>query len=400
MADKGFEKLKSEVISQGLCNGCGTCAGVCMTQAIKIDYTYQEPEPILIGDCNDCGHCVNVCSGKHIPLAELDKLFLGRTRDIANEPIGIYKGCYKGWAKNEYVRNTAASGGMVTSIMNYALENNIVDAILMLGWDKQKPYRAKPMIAKSAEDIRNSCSFTPEIVPVNQLLYDAVINNKYGKIGVVGLPCHIHSLRKLQMYEKPKRIANAIQFSIGLFCAAAYYFEGLKHLIFEFSEIESLDDIVALDHRGGGKGGGTFATTRDGRIHFIASMHDRAWHFLGPASYKRDRCLMCIDFSSELADISCGDIFQPVVKGTTKIVATITRTEIGEFLVQNAQKKSYIEYSEHDPELIPASGMGWESKKHAGLYRLLERKRFGLSVPDYQYSLEFNINKRKLSFPS
>jgi hypothetical protein len=33
---------------------------------------------------------------------------------------------------------------------------------------------------------------------VNDLVAEALIKRKYKKIGVVGLPCHIHGLRKLQ----------------------------------------------------------------------------------------------------------------------------------------------------------------------------------------------------------
>jgi coenzyme F420 hydrogenase subunit beta len=43
--------------------------------------------------------------------------------------------------------------------------------------------------------------------------------------------------------------------------------------------------------------------------------------------------------------------------------------------------------------------MGWESKKHAGAYRLQERKRFGWPVPDFQYQITEQPLKRPLSFP-
>ena len=109
---------------------------------------------------------------------------------------------------------------------------------------------------------------------------------------------------------------------------------------------------------------------------------------------------MCIDFAAELADVSCGDIFQPVIPGRKHVVATVTRTDIGEELVKGAAAKGYIECSSHDPSMIPCSGMGWESKKHAGMYRLMERKRFGWPTPNYQYPLGQTAKNRKLAFPS
>ncbi|MCK9216458.1 MAG: Coenzyme F420 hydrogenase/dehydrogenase, beta subunit C-terminal domain [Firmicutes bacterium] len=394
-----FHDLYSDVIGQGLCTACGICAGVCPTKVIDMDYSNQEAEPILTGKCKECGICYKVCPGKDIPLKDLDLKFLGQERDFISDEIGIYKGCYKGWAKDKHIQNVSSSGGMVSALLIYAMENDIIDGALLVGWDKEKPYRAKPIIAKTPEDVLNACRWTAEAIPVNELLHDAVMKEKLQRIAVVGMPCHIHGIRKLQASGVPSKIAKSIKFTIGLFCAATYYFEGIKHLIGEFSDVRSLDDIETLDYRGGSAPGALMVTTKDKRIHSVASKHDYTWHFLGPATYKRDRCLMCVDFSAELADISCGDIFQPVIPGRKHVVATITRTEIGEELVKGAAGKGYIEYSDHDPSMISCSGMGWESKKHAGMYRLMERKRHNWPAPDYQYPLGQNVKKRKLTFP-
>jgi len=109
---------------------------------------------------------------------------------------------------------------------------------------------------------------------------------------------------------------------------------------------------------------------------------------------------MCTDFAAELADVSCGDIFQPVKPGDRRIVATVTRTDVGEDLVRKAQEAGYIQVESHDPTLIPASGLGWESKKHAGMYRLIQRREFGWPTPDYQYEPKVVPLDRRLTFPS
>ncbi len=396
----GFNDLFSDVIDQGLCTSCGMCAGICPTKVIRMDYENQEAEPKLTGNCKECGICYNVCPGKNIPLKDLDEKFLGQARDFIKDEIGIYKGCYKGWAKDEHIQSVSSSGGMVSSLLIYGLENDIIDGALLVGWDPKEPCRGRPIIAKTSEDVMNACRWTAEAVPVNEMLNEAVMKEKIERLAVVGMPCHIHGIRKLQALGTPSKIAKAIRFSIGLFCASTYYFEGIKHLVQEFSDIRSMDDIETFDYRGGAAPGSLMATTKDKRIHSVASKHDYTWHFLGPASYKRDRCLMCVDFAAELADISCGDIFQPVVPGRKHIVATITRTDIGEELVKGAAAKGYIEYSDHNPSMISCSGMGWESKKHAGMYRLMERKRHHWPTPDFQYTLGQNAKKRKLVFPT
>ncbi len=399
MTKLGFNNLKEDIVSAGLCTGCGTCVGVCTPQAIGMDYEADEPEPKLIGKCTDCGLCYSACPGKDIPLPELDKEFLGKKRDFVKDRLGIYEFCGRGYAKDEDVRGSTSSGGMISSLLICALEEGIIDAALIAGWREDKPWRCKPFIATNREEVLQGLRTGMMVVPNNELLYEAVVKRKHNKIAVVGLPCHIHGIRKLQQYGQPKKLADSIKLTLGLFCAATYYWEGTKHLLQEFGKIEHLESIKAMDYRGGEWPGGLYVLTDDGKIRFVASKHDYTWHLFGPASYKRDRCLMCVDFSAELADISCGDIFQDVGSKDRRLVATLVRTKVGKELIKLAIDKNYISLDEHDPDLIPASGMGWESKKHAGVYRLLQRKKYGWPTPDYGYEIAESPLPRDIKFP-
>jgi len=395
----GFQNLKENVIDSGLCTCCGTCVGVCMFDAISMDYETDEPEPKITGNCTNCGMCYKVCPGKDIPLPEMDRKFLGEERDFENDHLGIYNYCGRGYAKDNFIRNITSSGGMISALLICALEEKIIDAALLAGYREDKPWRCEPFIATNTEEVLNAMRTGMMIVPNNELLYEAVFNKGYKNIGVVGLPCHVHGIRKLQLERKPKKIAEAIKLVLGLFCAATYYWEGTKHLLQEFGKIEKIESIKAMDYRGGKWPGGLEVLTNDGRIRFIASKHDYTWHLFGPASYKRDRCLSCVDFSAEVADVSCGDIFQDIGYKDRRWVATLVRTGIGQELIKIAKEKGYIHIEKHDPTLIPASGMGWESKKHAGVYRLLQRKRYNWPSPDFGYVLSENPLPRDINFP-
>jgi coenzyme F420 hydrogenase subunit beta len=397
---KTFQDLKREVVDSGLCMGCGTCVGVCATKSIAIDYELDEPEPVKISKCTECGACYAVCPGKNVPLRDLDREFLGRERGPEDEVLGIYKECVKGWATDEYVRTSTSSGGMISAIVNYALNEGIIEGVLMAGWNEEPPYwRCRPFIATTPEEVSMGLRSGMMMVPNNSLIKEAVSERKMSKIAVVGCPCHIHGVRKLQAAGTPSKYANAIKFTLGLFCAATYYAEGTKHLIHEFANVPNLDDIIAVDYRGGKWPGSLFVVTKDRKIHWAGSKHDYTWHFLGAASYKRDRCLMCTDFSAELADISCGDIFQHVGYTNRRLVASLARTEIGVELLNGAKDAGYIDFEPHDATLIPASGMGWEAKKHAGNYRLMQRMRYGWPTPDFQYPPRVVPLARTLTFP-
>ncbi len=388
------------MVNAGLCTACGTCAGVCPTKSIRMDYSFQEPEPKLTGKCTNCGVCYDACPGRDIPLPRMDEFIFGRRRETTREEmIGIFRKCVRGYACDSGVRNSSASGGLTTAVCSYALDKGLVDGILLAGFSHERPWRCVPYIATSSRDFKRlKTSSAMVVVPINELLTEAVVAKRLKRIGVVGLPCHVHGIRKLQMKGVPRNLASAISFTIANFCAAGYYLEGTRHLVMEFTAIKSMDDISELNYRGGEWPGALTAKSRDGSTHIVASKHDYTWHFLGPASYKRDRCLMCVDFVGEHADICVGDSFIRS-DSNPKWTVALVKTKIGEELVEKATKEGYVHSEDYNPDLIPASGLGWESKKHASAYRLLTRKRYGWPTPDFGYPLAHEPLPRKLSFP-
>lgn len=398
----GIDNLMTEVIESGLCAACGMCAGVCPKSSIDMYYESKiaDPIPRKIGDCDNCGLCYDTCPGKYIPMRDIDKIFFGRECDQDNELLGIFKQSYKGYATDEMLRTGASSGGVVSALISYALDAQIIDGAFLVGWNQEWPWRAIPMLVQSSAEVRKSVRTVLEMVPVNSLLSEAVRKRGLKKIGIVGVPCHIHALRKLQLLGTPADLAKSIKIMIGLYCANTHYYEGIYHMLRELGGIAELEEIVAMDYRGGQWPGSNMVMTKDGRMRHIATKHERTWHFLQSASYKRDRCMMCIDFSAEVADISAGDIFQKVDSPVREITGFLVRTQVGEELVLGAEKKGYIAMSHHDPELIPSSGLGWESKKHAAMFRLIQRKRYGWPTPDYQYPLKIRYLNRRLVFPS
>jgi len=393
---KDFDRLNRDIINVGLCTGCGTCVGVCPLGSVHMAYEEDEPIPQLSGKCTACGICYDVCPGRDIPMPELDSVTFGRKRSESEQSLGIYRTCLKGFATNENVRKASSSGGATSAIFSYAFDEGIIDGAIIAAPFDDPPWRFRPCIVKSAgEFVSRKSNSAYVMVPVNELLYEAVAKQRLRKLGIVGCPCHIHGLRKMIMQGKPVNIAKSIHFMVGLFCAANYYGAGTKHLIAEIGNV-GLDEVSEIDYRGGDWPGYLTVKRKDNKVVTVSSKHDYIWHFLGASSYKRDRCLMCIDFAAELADISVGDSFITEPGADPRVTAMLIRTERGEELVRRAVETGYLKTQSHDPNLIPRSGLGWEAKKHANVHRLLQRQRFGWPAPDFGYVPSCTIFPRQL----
>ena len=379
---KGFFDLKKDIVDTGLCEGCGACSGFCPLSAIIHDG--EECEPSLAGHCVPCGVCYEVCGGKNILLPKLEKSIFGRQRDF-NHPherwIGIYKACLAGHSTDTKLRKGGASGAIASGLINFALETGQIDVALLTGMDRNRPWRAGPIKAVSSKEVLASQQSKYQMAPTLTFLSDLAKN--YQRIGVVGLPCQIWPIQKAMSLPGANKVAKKVLLTIGIFCAAQYYFKGTEHLIKEWCGIENIEDVVAIQYRGGDWPGSFIVETRDGRS-FSFPQHDYKYHHLIPY-YQRDRCTMCLDYSADLADISVGDIWTLSEPGELGWNAILIRTDRGINTVKKAEKGGYIHTKPLNPDLILYGTVGLKSKLISNTYRFANRIRFGWPVPDYGY---------------
>ena len=343
-----------------------------------------EPRPAVAQEnCNNCSLCYQACPGKDIPLPELDTFLFGRTRHPENEPLGIYREVYEGYARDLSLRRKGASGGSVTGLLIFALEHNIIDGVLVATTDLSRPWRNVPIIATTKEELVRAMTTRHCLVPTNMLLSEAVLKRGIKKLGIVGCPCHIEAVRKIQMHGKPRKLAKAITLTVGLFCATNFWWEATRHIMAEECGIDKLDELKDFIYRGG-----------DRPQHFIADLVDGTTkqtplfasflNYLFP--FQTERCSTCYDWGAELADISFGDLYvslflRPNEPGWNSIIA---RTETGENLLLAAKKADYLFVRKSVVDYTMAC-YGIECKKHGGSYSRLWRQKHGWVIPDFGY---------------
>ena len=228
-----------------LCTGCGTCAGVCPFDAIVMEKSglglllpYVDEKK-----CKVCGMCVTVCPGFKLDLDSLSKE-LDATEN--NSLLGKVYGSYWGYSNEDSIRFNCASGGLCTEILTYALENKIIDGAIVTRMSDNNPLETEPFIAKSKEDLLIAAKSKYCPVSTNKLLN--FVKNQKGKFAVVGLPCHIHGIRKAQNVFPS--LKEKIVLCLGLMCSHSVTYDGTEFLLEKLGF--NKDSVSKIEYRGNG----------------------------------------------------------------------------------------------------------------------------------------------------
>lgn len=387
------EKLKKdsihEVYSKGLCTGCGTCAAACPTSAIEIIKNDRKGlyTPIVNDElCSGCGLCLKVCPGYSVDFKELNLNIFGKEAEDAW--LGNYIGLYIGHATDYEIRCNSSSGGLITTLLLFALEEGIIDAALVTRMCELRPLEPEVIIARTREEIISASGSKYCPVPANIRLKN--IFNDEGKFAVVGLPCHIHGIRKFEMMNN--KLGSRINLRLGLMCSENATFLGTEYFLQSVGIRR--EEIKKLRYRGKGwlQDYNMVVTFKDGKerilprsgIRFSSSFH---YDFAVP------RCLICCDQTCEFADLSFGDPRLADLRREEKAGKSliVSRTTVGEEVLQKALSRGVIEISERiSPErFFQAQSVDFKKGVAARLSLL---GAFGKSTPYY--------NAAKLSQPN
>jgi coenzyme F420 hydrogenase subunit beta len=381
----GFEMLLKSVINTGLCTACGTCVAVCPKGIISFDQESERPVTSFLCK-SSCYLCFRVCPGKNIPMIDLEKFVFGRERDLRDLKefkLGISRRFLKGYATDLKIRKNGTSGGVVTALLVYGKEMGLIDGAVVASMDETQPWKTVPKFATETEEIRKAAKSKYVIVPNNACLRETQ-KKEVNKIALVGCPCHIHGLRKIQFLGQPKNISQKVDIAIGLYCGMNYPFDATRHLLFKLFGFKSLHQIKKIEYRGGPSNQDFLVERKDGKIFSIPTERCRNIFM----HMRRERCSMCFDWAADLADLSIGDIFY---QGTVKRVpywSNITiRTRKGLEWIRKAEETGYIKTSPFDPASIYKNYL-LGNKKYGAVYNVSERRKLGWPVPNYQFLLK------------
>ncbi|MEM3737252.1 MAG: Coenzyme F420 hydrogenase/dehydrogenase, beta subunit C-terminal domain [Candidatus Bathyarchaeia archaeon] len=324
---KTFGTLLSEVIRKNLCVSCGACAAACPVSVVVM----KDQTPTLIGKCILCEFCYYQCPRTEPSPEELEELVFGRRR-LETETFGVHLDCYTARSKREDILEVAADGGVVTALLSYAFDKGIIDCAVVSGVSDNEPWKAIPKVAVTSEELKK---FAGTRYTTSQTLLgvsEAVENYGRSRIAVVGVPCQIRAIRKMQTTPMGVlKLGERVVLSVGLFCMECFSYEGL---IREYLQGKKGLDLSKIRKFAIKKG--KFVVKLEGKDVIEVPLEE-------VKPYVKPSCLQCGDFAAELADVSVGSVGSAEGWSTT-----ILRTEAGKRLFEAAASDGYIEYQTID----------------------------------------------------
>jgi len=314
----GFEELLEDVVSKGVCAGCGACFVVCPYEKVL---EYEDEEPLLVGECKHCGICLKVCPCYNVQVGELEEFVFGRRRR-PEESFGVNKEICVSRSTDKRIIEKCQDGGVVTTLLVSALNSGAIDSAIVSGIDPSTPWLPKPVILTRRDDMI-SCSGTRYTYSPSLIALKEAVSKGLRRIAFVGTPCQVLALRRMQKIPL-KKYSDPIAFSIGLFCSECFSYEGLMVEKIQKGLGINLSDVKKVNIKGK-----LLVQKANGETIGIPLKEVR--------KYSRPECGVCDDFSAELADISAGGV------GLDGWTSTVIRTDKGLEAFNHALKEGLLE---------------------------------------------------------
>ncbi|MGD0321617.1 MAG: Coenzyme F420 hydrogenase/dehydrogenase, beta subunit C-terminal domain [Acidimicrobiales bacterium] len=294
--------LYTEVVTSGLCTGCAACIIACPHDVLNYDDTGGVYRPWKVdedGGPTDCTHgvrgctmCTRACPRFRNWEPEIDNFVFGRARTV-DEVAGITSDIMLARATDPEVLAGGQDGGLVSAILIWALEHDVIDAALVSATDGDAgSWKAVPAVARTRAEVLETAG-SRYTYSANPLAYRAAVEAGAERIALVGMSCQA-SVPAVLSARKTGKVARRLMLSIGLLCSKTFD-DTIFEELFEARYGLRRRDIAKINIKG------VFQIwTNDGAYHEVPLSEGRA--------FTREGCKTCPDFAAEHADISTGGI--------------------------------------------------------------------------------------------
>ena len=179
---------------------------------------YGGPRDCSHGD-KACTSCTRACPRFRAWEPEIDTFLFGRARE-ADELSGVFKDICLARAADPELHEVGQDGGLVSAMLVYALEHDMIDAALVSYLEGDgTTWKAIPGIARNRADVIASAG-SRYTYSANTLAYKD-LEKEDERIALVGMSCQ-SSIPPVMKQRKAGKVARRLSLSIGLLCSKTF----------------------------------------------------------------------------------------------------------------------------------------------------------------------------------
>jgi len=342
----GSNELIEDVHNRNLCIGCGACVDLC-----PYFKNYKGKTSQLFPCTLEQGRCYAYCPKAEIDINELTRKTRGVNYD--GSPLGSYRSVVAARAGAKMAPADVQGGGTVTALMTFAMQNGLIDAAALT--DRQ----ALTPVARLVTDWKDiaGCATSKFMAAPTVSALNMAVREGYQRIGVVGTPCQMTAVAQMCRNPFGKTEHHVpVKLTIGLFCNWSI---DTRQLIGLLSEKLDPAGIRKMDIPP--PPASTMVLETDNGAIEVALSDIKP---LIPHT-----CFICLDMTSELADLAVG-----MFEGRPGWNTLIIRSDTGAQIVEQARKEGCIETADFPAANLKHLSKAAADKKDRSLRTLLRRE--------------------------
>jgi len=341
----GSGELLEDVHKRELCIGCGGCVDIC-----PYFKNYKGQTAQLFPCTLEQGRCFAYCPKAEVDLNELTQKIWHV--DYDGSPLGPYREVLASRAGIQMEKSAFQAGGTVSALMACALKNGLIDAAALTDRDGLAPV---PRLITDWKKVAGCASSKFMASPTLSALNTGV-REGYNRLGVVGTPCQMTAVA--QMRSNPlERVEHTVPvgLSVGLFCNWSVDTRQLIDLLVQRVKI---CEIRGMDIPPPPAGIMTLETDNGPVAVSLSDIKPLIPH----------TCFVCLDMTSEFADLSVG-----MYEGRPGWNTLMIRSERGAEIVDQARRENFIETEGFPAENLKHLSKAAAEKKERSLRTLIRR---------------------------
>lgn len=339
-----------DIVDQHLCHGCGACAYASPDRLEMCDTEQHGRRPRLRGTEVEPPATAQVCSGAEWP--ERPPLVEGAIAELY--PVwGPVLEVWEGYSTDPEIRHRGSSGGAVTALALYGIEQGGQHGALHVRARADAPLLNEVVLSRDRDSLLAGAG--SRYAPASPCEKLGLIEEASGPCVFIGKPCDVASTTRARGVRP--QLDRQVGLQIAIFCAGTPAISGTLELVRRLG-VDDPSRITDIRYRGEGWPGEITATWTDpdsGEPVTRSISYAEGWGNI-LQKHRQWRCQVCADHTGEHADFSVGDPwYRPVAAGEAGRSLILVRTERGRQWLQAARQAGYLEIERCEPWVLEAS---------------------------------------------